>query len=92
MAGNVPPTAPTAVSPPAPDAAWHERTVTPSSRPVPPVWHWKSISVFVRFESSAVYGNEHLKGQDRVIDTCRAEHASDYVNATGDDARAAKRN
>jgi len=34
-------------------------------------------------ESSAAYGNAHLKGQDRVIDTCRAEKASDYVNAIG---------
>jgi len=34
-------------------------------------------------ESSAAYGNAHLKGQDRVIDTCRAERATDYVNAIG---------
>jgi hypothetical protein len=34
-------------------------------------------------DSSAAYGNAHLKGQDRVIDTCRAERASDYVNAIG---------
>ncbi len=34
-------------------------------------------------DSSARYGNAHLKGQDRVIDTCRAEQASDYVNAIG---------
>jgi hypothetical protein len=34
-------------------------------------------------ESSAVYGNAHLQGQDRVIDTCRAERATDYVNAIG---------
>jgi WbqC-like protein family len=34
-------------------------------------------------ESSAVYGNAHLKGQDRVIDTCRREGVSDYVNAVG---------
>lgn len=34
-------------------------------------------------ESSAAYGNAHLKGQDRVIDTCRAEGATDYVNAIG---------
>jgi hypothetical protein len=33
--------------------------------------------------SSAAYGNAHLKGQDRVIDTCRAERATDYVNAIG---------
>jgi hypothetical protein len=37
-------------------------------------------------ESSAVYGNAHLRGQDRVIDTCRAERASDYVNAIGGQA------
>lgn len=34
-------------------------------------------------ESSAQYGNAHLKGQDRVIDTCLAEKATDYVNAPG---------
>jgi hypothetical protein len=34
-------------------------------------------------DSSSAYGNAHLKGQDRVIDTCRAERASDYVNAIG---------
>jgi hypothetical protein len=34
-------------------------------------------------DSSAVYGNAHLKGQDRVIDTCRAERATDYINAPG---------
>jgi hypothetical protein len=34
-------------------------------------------------ESSAAYGNAHLKGQERVIDTCRAEHATDYINAIG---------
>ena len=34
-------------------------------------------------DSSARYANAHLKGQDRVIDTCRAEGATDYVNAIG---------
>jgi len=34
-------------------------------------------------ESSSAYGNAHLKGQDRVIDTCRLERATDYVNAVG---------
>jgi WbqC-like protein len=34
-------------------------------------------------ESSSAYGNAHLKGQERVIDTCRTEGASDYVNAIG---------
>jgi hypothetical protein len=34
-------------------------------------------------ESSSVYGNAHLRGQDRVIDTCRVEQAGDYVNAIG---------
>jgi hypothetical protein len=37
-------------------------------------------------ESSSLYGNAHLKGQDRVIDTCRVEHADDYVNAIGGQA------
>ncbi len=34
-------------------------------------------------ESSAAYGNAHLKGQERVLDTCRAERATDYINAAG---------
>jgi hypothetical protein len=34
-------------------------------------------------DSSSIYGNAHLKGQDRVIDTCRIEQAGDYVNAIG---------
>jgi len=34
-------------------------------------------------DSSAVYGNAHLRGQDRILDTCRAEGATDYVNAIG---------
>lgn len=34
-------------------------------------------------ESSSAYANAHLKGQDRVIDTCLAEGARDYVNAVG---------
>jgi len=34
-------------------------------------------------ESSSAYGNADLKGQDRVIDTCRREGATDYVNAIG---------
>jgi hypothetical protein len=34
-------------------------------------------------DSSAVYGNVHLKGQDRVIDTCRTERATDYINLPG---------
>jgi hypothetical protein len=37
-------------------------------------------------ESSSVYGNAQLKGQDRVIDTCRVERAGDYVNAIGGQA------
>jgi len=37
-------------------------------------------------ESNAAYGNAHLHGQDRVIDTCRAERANDYVNAIGGQA------
>jgi WbqC-like protein len=34
-------------------------------------------------DSSSRYGNAHLKGQDRVIDTCRLEGATEYVNAPG---------
>lgn len=34
-------------------------------------------------ESSASFENAHLKGQHRVLDTCRAAGATDYVNAIG---------
>jgi len=34
-------------------------------------------------ESSARYGNAHLKGEDRVLAICRAEGATDYVNVAG---------
>lgn len=34
-------------------------------------------------ESSSVFGNAHLKAQERVLDTCRAAGATDYVNAIG---------
>src|SRR5207249_289048 len=34
-------------------------------------------------ESSAQYGNAHLKGEDRVLAICRAEGATEYVNAEG---------
>jgi hypothetical protein len=34
-------------------------------------------------ESSARYGNAHLKGEERVLAICRAEGAADYVNAAG---------
>jgi hypothetical protein len=34
-------------------------------------------------ESSAIYGNAHLRGQERIIDTCISEKATDYVNAIG---------
>jgi len=34
-------------------------------------------------ESSAQYGNAHLKGEERVLAICRAERATDYINATG---------
>jgi hypothetical protein len=34
-------------------------------------------------DSSAAYANAHLKGQDRVLDTCLAEGATTYVNAPG---------
>ena len=33
--------------------------------------------------SSAAYGNAHLKGERRVIDICRIEDASAYVNPSG---------
>jgi hypothetical protein len=34
-------------------------------------------------ETSSVYGNAELTGQDRVIAICRAEAADEYVNASG---------
>jgi hypothetical protein len=34
-------------------------------------------------ESSAVYGNEHLAGEERVIDICAQEKASHYINMPG---------
>ena len=37
-------------------------------------------------DSSAEYGNARLKGEARVIDTCRAEGATDYINAIGGEA------
>ena len=33
--------------------------------------------------SSAVYGNEQLKAQDRIIDICRQENAKLYINPIG---------
>lgn len=33
--------------------------------------------------TSRVYGNEHLRGQDRVIDICKREGATTYLNAPG---------
>lgn len=33
--------------------------------------------------SSAIYGNRHLKGQARIIDICRQEKASTYINPPG---------
>jgi WbqC-like protein family len=34
-------------------------------------------------ESSAQYGNTHFKGEDRVLAICRAESATEYINAAG---------
>ncbi|HTW93002.1 MAG TPA: WbqC family protein [bacterium] len=34
-------------------------------------------------DTSAVYQNDHLRAQDRVLDICRREGASAYVNAPG---------
>lgn len=33
--------------------------------------------------TSAIYGNGHLKGQDRVIDICKRNDAATYINASG---------
>lgn len=34
-------------------------------------------------KTSQHYGNEHLKGKDRVIDICKKEYASHYINPIG---------
>ena len=34
-------------------------------------------------ESSSSYGNAHLKGEERVLDICAAEHATEYINVPG---------
>lgn len=34
-------------------------------------------------QSSTVYGNDHLKGEERVIDICKREEASEYINLSG---------
>ncbi|WP_439883034.1 WbqC family protein [Pontibacter sp. MBLB2868] len=34
-------------------------------------------------ESSTVYNNKELKGQDRIIDICKKEDADTYINAIG---------
>jgi hypothetical protein len=34
-------------------------------------------------ESSSGYGNAHLKGEERVLDICAAEHATEYINVPG---------
>jgi hypothetical protein len=34
-------------------------------------------------ESSGRYGNRHLQGQERILDICRQESATHYVNAPG---------
>jgi hypothetical protein len=33
--------------------------------------------------SSAIYGNDELKGQQRILDTCLKEGANHYINPTG---------
>lgn len=33
--------------------------------------------------TSRIYNNESLKGQDRILDICRLENASDYINPIG---------
>ncbi len=33
--------------------------------------------------SSRIYGNTHLKGQERILDICRQEHAEIYINLIG---------
>jgi hypothetical protein len=33
--------------------------------------------------SSAIYNNKHLKGQERILDICKQENASTYINPAG---------
>jgi hypothetical protein len=33
--------------------------------------------------SSAIYSNQHLKAQDKILDICRKENASHYINPIG---------
>lgn len=33
--------------------------------------------------TSRIYNNENLKGQDRILDICRLENVSDYINPIG---------
>jgi hypothetical protein len=33
--------------------------------------------------TSSIYNNRHLKGEERVLDTCRQENANVYINAPG---------
>jgi hypothetical protein len=37
----------------------------------------------ILIDSSECYQNRHLKSQDRIIDICKLEHASEYVNMIG---------
>lgn len=34
-------------------------------------------------ESSSIYGNRHLKGQDRIIDICKQNKCKTYINPSG---------
>lgn len=41
-----------------------------------------NISIQV-VESSTIYGNKHLKGAQRILDVCRKEQATHYINPIG---------
>ena len=46
------------------------------------ILHYLSLEVNV-VSTSRVYKNEHLKGQERILDICRQEQADGYINPIG---------
>jgi hypothetical protein len=34
-------------------------------------------------ESSTIYNNKHLSGEDRILDICKKENADEYINLIG---------
>lgn len=41
------------------------------------------LDVPIQFQSSSYYSNQHLKGEERIIDICRKENARHYFNLSG---------